>query len=74
MKCSRCHGLMVRDHLLDIKETMGPMWIHGWRCVACGNIVDPLIEKHRAERAAVAPKPVAVPVGAEDDEYPPLAA
>lgn len=81
MKCTRCCGMMVRDHLLDIKETVGPMWIHGWRCVACGNIVDPVIERHRAERLALTPKLVPVPAGVEDDEaederldYPPLAA
>ncbi|MFO0775963.1 MAG: hypothetical protein U0172_14990 [Nitrospiraceae bacterium] len=81
MKCSRCKGTMVHDHLLDIKETMGPMWIHGWRCVACGNIVDPVIEKHRSERRMVKPTYVPVTVGADadaDDEelpdYPPLAA
>lgn len=79
MKCSRCFGMMVRDHLLDIKETVGPMWIAGWRCVACGNIIDPVIEKHRAERAALAPKLVPVPAGADQDDdelldYPPLAA
>ena len=75
MKCSRCQGLMVSDHLLDIKETMGPMWVKSWRCVACGNIVDPLIEKHRAERAKVVAPLVTVSVGMHDDEFgPPLAA
>ena len=74
MKCTRCQGLMVSDHLLDIKETMGPMWAKSWRCVACGNIVDPLIEKHRAERAKVAPL-VTVSVGHEDEGLdPPMAA
>lgn len=76
MKCSRCQGLMVRDHLLDIKETMGSMWVQSWRCVACGNIIDPLIEKHRMERAALVPQLVPVVVNEyEDDELtPPLAA
>ena len=75
MKCSRCQGLMVSDHLLDIKETMGPMWVKSWRCVACGNIVDPLIEKHRAERARIATPLVTVSVNLEHDEFdPPMAA
>jgi hypothetical protein len=38
---------MVADHLIDMLESSIPMWMKGWRCVACGNIVDPLIQRHR---------------------------
>ena len=47
MHCTRCDGLMVTDNLIDIKESSIPMWMKGWRCVSCGNIVDPLIQQHR---------------------------
>lgn len=47
MKCSRCDGLMVSDELIDMRESRIPMWMTGWRCVSCGNIVDPLIQRHR---------------------------
>jgi hypothetical protein len=47
MRCTKCKGLMVIDHLVDIRESTIPMWMVGWRCVACGNIVDPLILRHR---------------------------
>jgi len=47
MQCDKCDGLMVADNLIDIKESSIPMWMKGWRCVSCGNIVDPLIQKHR---------------------------
>jgi hypothetical protein len=47
MQCSRCDGLMVSDHFLDIKESSQPMWMRGWRCLSCGNVIDPLILKHR---------------------------
>lgn len=47
MHCVRCHGFMVADNLIDIRESSIPMWMKGWRCVSCGNIVDPLIQKHR---------------------------
>lgn len=47
MKCTRCHGLMVADDLLDMQESYLPMWMRGLRCIACGNIVDPLINRHR---------------------------
>jgi hypothetical protein len=38
---------MVTDNLIDIRESGIPMWMKGWRCVSCGNIVDPLIQQHR---------------------------
>lgn len=47
MKCTKCEGLMVTDHLIDIRESAIPMWMKGWRCVTCGNIVDSLILRHR---------------------------
>ncbi|HJT20869.1 MAG TPA: hypothetical protein VJ746_10390 [Nitrospira sp.] len=47
MTCTRCEGLMVPDHLIDMQESGIPMWMKGWRCVSCGNIVDPLIQRHR---------------------------
>lgn len=47
MKCTRCKGLMVADDLVDLQESYLPMWMRGWRCISCGNIVDPLINRHR---------------------------
>jgi hypothetical protein len=47
MQCTRCDGLMVTDNLVDMEESSIPMWMKGWRCVSCGNIVDPLILRHR---------------------------
>lgn len=47
MECTRCDGLMVSNELIDMRESSIPMWMTGWRCVSCGNIVDPLIQRHR---------------------------
>jgi len=47
MECKRCHGFMVTDHFLDIQESFGTPWIKGWRCVTCGEISDPIIERNR---------------------------
>ena len=47
MECTRCDGLMVADNLIDMQESSIAMWMKGWRCVSCGNIVDPLIQRHR---------------------------
>jgi hypothetical protein len=41
---------MVADNLIDIQESSQSMWMRAWRCVACGNIVDNLILKHRMIR------------------------
>jgi hypothetical protein len=58
MKCTRCCGLMVADNLLDLQESYLPMWMRALRCIACGNIEDPLIHRHRAGRQAKATKVV----------------
>ncbi len=47
MTCTRCEGLMVSDDLIDLQESYHPMRLEGHRCLSCGNIVDPLIQRHR---------------------------
>ena len=47
MRCTKCNGFMVVDDLIDLRESYHPMWIRGWRCVTCGNVIDPLILRHR---------------------------
>ncbi|MBI4000831.1 MAG: hypothetical protein HY348_03505 [Nitrospira defluvii] len=47
MTCTRCEGLMVADDLLDLQESYHPMRLEGHRCLSCGNVVDPLIQRHR---------------------------
>lgn len=47
MTCTRCEGLMVSDDLLDLQESFHPMRLEGHRCLSCGNVVDPLIQRHR---------------------------
>jgi hypothetical protein len=77
MTCTRCSGLMIVDHLLDMQESYLPMWMPALRCLTCGNIVDPnivdpLIHYHRTARrvrratrlASKLTKPVVRPVEA----------
>lgn len=52
MTCTKCSGLMVKDHLLDMKESYGPMWMQALRCLTCGNILDPLIHYRRTVQRA----------------------
>ncbi len=44
MSCSRCHGLMVT---ITMKETATSEHVSGWRCLLCGETVDPGIEANR---------------------------
>ncbi len=46
MQCTRCQGTMVIDYFLDMEES-GEVWMPGWRCLMCGEVIDPLILKHR---------------------------
>jgi len=46
MNCERCQGLFLADQYnvlagVDLREYVM------WRCVNCGNILDPQIMKHR---------------------------
>jgi hypothetical protein len=47
MTCRRCQGCMARDHFLDLQESGGEWWTEGWRCINCGHVLDPVLEKNR---------------------------
>ena len=58
MTCSRCCGLMVETHVLDMEAAYGEMWATSRRCVNCGHVYDAVIEQHRRaqqQKALVAP-------------------
>ncbi|MDX2348661.1 MAG: hypothetical protein QNK38_07460 [Nitrospirota bacterium] len=42
MQCPRCKGTMIVDHFVDM-ATSGEIWMPGWRCLMCGEIIDPII-------------------------------
>jgi len=41
-KCLRCRGAMVYDKFYGLQEQF---W--GWKCLICGEIVDPVILENR---------------------------
>lgn len=41
MKCARCHGLMVQYYIVDL--LLSDHGGRAWRCVSCGDILDPVI-------------------------------
>lgn len=42
VRCGRCGGLMVREYIAELTGEC-------WKCVVCGERVDPLILAHREE-------------------------
>jgi hypothetical protein len=48
---------MVMDHVVDIADDSGHLWLKTWRCLSCGDVVDPQILRRRLIKAA-GPAPV----------------
>ena len=47
MTCTRCQGCMAKDYFLDLMESADNIWMAGWRCLNCGNVLDPVMERNR---------------------------
>ena len=47
MECLRCHGMMVEERFEDLRGDPHHISFRGWRCVCCGDVVDPVIVRHR---------------------------
>ena len=50
MECPRCHNVMFGDVFEDLRDDTGALSFNGWRCVICGEILDPTIIKNRTCR------------------------
>lgn len=48
MNCPRCNGCMMQDDFLDIQDETGQCRFVAWRCLICGEVLDPVILKHRS--------------------------
>lgn len=49
MRCPRCKGMMVKERFQDIEDDTGQIYFHGWRCLVCGEILDPVIVTNRQQ-------------------------
>ena len=49
MGCQRCKGLMIPDRFVNLRDDTGRLKFEGWRCVNCGEVVDPVVLTHRSE-------------------------
>ena len=52
MKCQRCGGIMVPEEFYSMDDDR----FSGWRCIFCGEIIDPVILRNRGT-----PKAYAIP-------------
>ncbi|MBI3994516.1 MAG: hypothetical protein HY349_00935 [Nitrospirae bacterium] len=54
MKCPRCKGWMVQERMQDVRDDTGQISFEAWHCLACGEILDPVILSNRQ----LQPKPI----------------
>ncbi len=47
MECPRCRGTMVAETFADMYDDTGARSFPGWRCVTCGEVLDPVIAENR---------------------------
>ena len=47
MSCPRCKGVMTQEVFEDLLDDTGNLSFNGWRCLTCGEILDPVIANNR---------------------------
>lgn len=52
MDCPRCKGVMSQELFEDLLDDTGNINFKGWRCLTCGEILDPVIANNRVSRRA----------------------
>lgn len=52
MECPRCKGVMAQEIFEDLLDDTGSLFFKGWRCLTCGEILDPVIANNRGSRPA----------------------
>ncbi len=50
MECPRCKGHMISQYFEDISDDTGYIQFSGYRCINCGEILDPVIMANRKNR------------------------
>jgi hypothetical protein len=41
---------MIQDVFEDLHDDTGSIFFRGWRCITCGEIIDPVIANNRQSR------------------------
>ena len=60
MICERCSGLMTMDRYINA-ESPELAWMELWRCLTCGNVVDPQIRINRLLQRALRERGARIP-------------
>ena len=47
MGCPGCHNLLVEETFVDLQVSPSVSSFSGWRCMICGEILDPIILQNR---------------------------
>jgi len=50
MNCPRCKGVMALERFCDLYDETGQLCFMGWRCISCGEVIDPVIVRNRQHR------------------------
>jgi hypothetical protein len=58
MTCRRCDGLMVQERYDDLELGSTDYEVSAWRCLNCGDVVDPVIAAHHHTPRKTAPAQV----------------
>lgn len=81
MTCTRCQGLMVEEHMIDLEGGYGEMWSCSRRCFNCGHRDDAVLQHHRqlyvkrvAGSSSTAPVQESIDLHWESEGVEPLAA
>jgi hypothetical protein len=48
--CPRCNTSMIADSYTDLLDDTGTIGITAWRCLSCGEVIDPVILANRTNR------------------------
>lgn len=46
--CHRCHGMMAPESCINVHSDAGEVELLTWRCLQCGELIDPVILQNRA--------------------------
>jgi len=57
MNCPRCDGVMALERFCDLYDETGQLCFMGWRCLSCGEVIDPVIVRNRQQRRTEEPLP-----------------
>ena len=50
MRCLRCKGLMALTTFYDLLDDTGRIAFDAWRCIGCGEVLDPVVYANRIRR------------------------